>query len=155
MVARVIQHKVVYDGVEYDSRDEYLYHQMLLSDNNVSCIHRQVKINLIKPVYFLKPKQLKTKVRFDKRLLMNGHSYKADFVFYEGNKLVICDVKSSFTSKLREFRITAKACLAKIIEHNKKRHNGKPYIVFREAIHVKKNEWKIVDYPPNGEKIIE
>lgn len=154
MVARVIQHKVVYDGIEYDSRDEYLYHQMLLSSDNVSCIHRQVKINLIKPVYFLKPKQLKTKVRLDKRLLMNGHSYKADFVFFEDGKLVICDVKSSFTSKLREFRITAKACLAKIIEHNKKRHNGEPYIVFREAVHVRKNEWKIVDYPPNGEEII-
>lgn len=154
MAARVIQHKVVYDGIEYDSRDEYLYHQMLLSDENVSCIHRQVKINLIKPVFFLKPKQLKTKVRFDKRLLMNGHSYKADFVFFEDDKLVICDVKSSFTSKLREFRITAKACLAKIIEHNKKRHGGKPYIVFREAIHIRKNEWKIVDYPPNGEEII-
>lgn len=154
-MVRVTQHRVCYGGEEYDSRDEYLYHQMLLGDRNVCCIRRQVKINLIKPVYFLKPKQLKTKVRYDRRLLMNGHSYKADFVFFENGKLVICDVKSSFTSKLREFRITAKACLMRIIEHNNRRHDGKPYVIFREAIHIRKNEWKIVDYPPNGEEIIE
>lgn len=151
-MVRVIQHKVTYDGIEYDSRDEYLYHKMLLDDGDVSCIHRQVKVNLIKPVYYVKPRQLKTKIRYDRRLLMNGHFYKADFVFFEGEKIVVCDVKSSFTSKLREFRITAKACLAKIIEHNKKRHDGEPHIVFREAIHIRKNEWKIVDYPPSGTK---
>ena len=149
-----MQHKYSVGGVEYDSREEYLYHQMLQSDENVSCIHRQVRINLIKPIWMLKPRQLKTKVRYDRRLLINGHNYTADFVFFDGDRLVVCDVKSKYTASLREFRITAKACIARLFAHNKKRHNGEPRIIFREAIHVKKGEWKIVDYPPKGVSII-
>lgn len=142
------------DGCLYDSREEYLYLQMLRGNPSVSCIHRQVPFNLIKPVWMMKPRQLKTKVRYDRRLLINGHNYTADFVYFEDDKLVICDVKSAYTSKLREFRITAKACVAKIIAHNKKRHGGKPVVIFREAIRVKKDEWRIVDFPPSGCDII-
>lgn len=147
-MVRVMQHKYSVDGVEYDSRDEYLYHYILLTSPNVSCIHRQVRINLIKPIWMFKPKQLKTKVRYDRRLMINGHSYTADFVFFENGRLIICDVKSNYTQSLREFRITAKACVSRIMAHNKKRHGGEPFVVFREAIHIKKNEWKIIDYPP-------
>ena len=77
---RVVQHKYTSkDGTEYDSRDEYLYHQILLADKRVSCIHRQVKLNIFKSLYMLVPKQLKTKIRYDKRLMVSGHSYKPDF----------------------------------------------------------------------------
>ena len=82
--------------------------------------------------------------------MVNGHNYKADFVFREDGKLIVCDVKSKYTHSLREFRITAKGCISKIVAHNKKRHNGEPFVVFREAIHVKKNVWKLLDYPPKG-----
>ena len=64
--------------------------------------------------------------------------------------MILCDVKSSYTHKLREFRITAKGVINKILSHNKKRHGGEPYVVFREAIHIKKDKWKIIDYPPKG-----
>ena len=40
-------------------------------------------------------------------------------------------------------------------EQEKKRHNGEPFVVFREAIHIKKNEWKIMDYPPDGNSYCE
>lgn len=153
-MARLTQRKYLSDGVEYDSREEYLYHQILLLNENVSCIHRQVRINLIKPIWMLKPMQLKTKVRYDKRLMINGHNYTADFVFFENERLVICDVKSKYTHSLREFRITAKACVSRIMAHNKKRHGGEPFVVFREAIHIRKNEWKIIDYPPSDCSII-
>ena len=82
--------------------------------------------------------------------MVNGHSYKADFVFWEDGRLIVCDVKSGYTHKLREFRITAKGVINKILSHNKKRHNGEPFVVFREAIHIKKDKWKIIDYPPKG-----
>lgn len=150
-MGRVMQVKYTApNGIVYDSKEEYLYHQMLLGNEQVSCIHRQVRINIFPTLYMYVPKQLKTKVRYDKRTLMNGHSYKPDFIFFEGDKLVICDVKSSYTSKLREFRITAKGVLAKIVAHNKRRHGGEPYIIFREAIRVRKGVWKITDYPPSG-----
>lgn len=153
-MARVKQHKYLVGGVEYDSREEYLYHQMLLANPDVSCIHRQVSINLIKPIWMLKPRQLKTKVRYDRRLLLSGHNYTADFVFFEGDRLVVCDVKSLYTSQLREFRITAKVCVSRLFAHNTKRHGGEPYIIFREAIRIKKDEWKIIDYPPKGVSLI-
>jgi len=155
MGVRVMQHKYsARDGTEYDSREEYLYHRMLLADKNVSCIHRQVKLNIFPSIYMRVPKQLKTKVRYDKRLMVSGHGYKPDFIFFEGGKLVVCDVKSKYTHGLREFRITAKGVINKIVAHNRKRHQGDPKMVFREAIHIKKNEWKIIDYPPDGCSII-
>ena len=44
-MVRVMQHKYTdRNGTEYDSREEYLYHQILLADNRVSCIHRQAKL---------------------------------------------------------------------------------------------------------------
>ena len=151
MSVRVIQQKYIApDGTMYDSKDECLYHQIILTDKRVTCIHRQVKINIFQSLYMVVPKQLKTKIRYDKRVMVNGHSYKADFVFWEDGRLIVCDVKSGYTHKLREFRITAKGVINKILSHNKKRHNGEPFVVFREAIHIKKDKWKIIDYPPKG-----
>ncbi len=86
--------------------------------------------------------------------MVNGHGYKPDFIFFEGDRLVVCDVKSRYTHSLREFRITAKAVIAKITAHNIKRHGGHPAMVFREAIYIKRNEWKIIDYPPRGCEIL-
>ena len=151
MSVRVIQQKYIApDGTVYDSKDEYLYHKIILTDKRVTCIHRQVKINIFPLLYMVVPKQLKTKIRYDKRVMVNGHSYKADFVFWEDGRLVVCDVKSSYTHKLREFRITLKGVINKILSHNKKRHGGEPYVVFREAIRIKKDKWKTIDYPPKG-----
>ena len=151
MSLRVMQQKYIApDGTVYDSKDEYLYLQIILNDKRVTCIHRQVKINIFQSLYMIVPKQLKTKIRYDKRVMVNGHNYNADFVFWEDGRLIVCDVKSGYTHKLREFRITAKGVINKILSHNKKRHNGEPFVVFREAIHIKKDKWKIIDYPPKG-----
>ena len=151
MSVRVIQQKYIApDGTVYDSKDEYLYHQIILTDKRATCIHRQVKLNIFPTLYMIVPKKLKTKIRYDKRVMVNGHNYKADFVFLEDGRLIVCDVKSSYTHKLREFRITAKGVINKILSHNKKRHCGEPYVVFREAIHIKKDKWKLIDYPPKG-----
>lgn len=150
-MVRVMQHGYTSpDGTEYDSREEYLYHMILLADDNVSCIHRQVRLSIFPPIHMTVPKQLMTKIRYDRRLMIGGHSYKPDFIFWENGKIIVCDVKSSYTHKLREFRITAKGMISKIVYHNKKRHNGQAVVIFREAIHIKKDEWKIVDYPPDG-----
>lgn len=154
-MVRVMQHKYTsHDGTEYDSREEYLYHQMLLADGKVTCIHRQVRLNIFPSIFMVVPKQLKTKVKYDRRLMVRGHSYKPDFIFWDGEKIVVCDVKSKYTHSLREFRITAKGIIAKIVAHNKKRHPDSPVMIFREAIHIKKNEWKIIDYPPAGCRVI-
>ncbi len=153
---RVIQVKYTApDGTVYDSREEYLYHQILQADSNVSSIRRQVKLEVTPSIYMRVPKQLKTKIRYDRRLMVAGHSYKPDFIFRQGGRIIVCDVKSKYTSGLREFRITMKAIIRKIMAHNRKRHGGTAVMVFREAIHQRRNEWKIVDYPPEGCTIID
>lgn len=155
-MARVTQVKYTSpDGTVYDSREEYLYHQILLADSNVGCIHRQVRLQVFPSIYMSVPKRLKTKIRYDRRLMIHGHGYKPDFIFREGERVIVCDVKSKYTHSLREFRITAKAVVNKIAAHNRKRHGGKAVMVFREAIHLKRNEWKIVDYPPVGCTILD
>ena len=146
-----MQHKYLSpDDTEYDSREEYLYHRKLLQDEQVTCIHRQVKLNIHPSLYMIVPKQLKTKIKYNRRLMISGHNYKPDFIFWEGDRLIVCDVKSDYTHSLREFRITAKGIINKIVAHNRKRHGGEPFVVFREAIHLKKDDWKIIDYPPTG-----
>ena len=109
---RIVQHKyTASDGAVYDSADEYRYHQILLASPDVSCIHRQIRLLIIPKVEMIVPKQLKTKIRYDKRQLVSPHHYKPDFIFFERGRIVICDVKSSYTATMREFNITAKACL--------------------------------------------
>ena len=63
MSVRVMQQKYIApDGTVYDSKDEYLYLQILLTDKLVTCIHRQVKLNIFHTLYMIVPKQLKTKI---------------------------------------------------------------------------------------------
>lgn len=151
MNRRVTQRKYIApDGTIYDSQDEYEYLKILWAEGKATNIHSQVEFCVFPKRYKVVPKQQKTKVRYDKRVLIPEHNYTADFVFFEDGRLIICDVKSKHTHKFREFRITVKGMITKILSHNKKRHNGEPYVVFREAIHIKKNEWNIIDYPPKG-----
>lgn len=153
-IKRVMNRKVQYEGIEFDSREELRYYIFLVGDKDVSCIHRQVRLCLIKPLYVLVPKALKTKVKWIKRSLVKGHYYTADFVFFENGKLVICDVKSEYTSKLREFSITMKNCISLIAKHNLKRHHGESKVIFRKVIYKNSKTLRIVDYPSDGEKVI-
>lgn len=152
-MVRIFQKKVQYEGKTFDSKEEVTYYRLIKDDRTISCIHTQVRFNVIKAVYMMVPKQLKTKVKHVQRLLIGGHDYTSDFVYFEGNRLVICDVKSAYTSKLREFRITEKAFIARVIEHNRQRNNGQREIVFRVAIH-DKGRWVTKDYPPLGVELI-
>ncbi len=154
-MARVIQKKFVSpEGVEYDSREEYKYHCVLLSDERVSCIHRQVKLTISSAIRMRIRKPLKKKVRYIERTLINAHCYKPDFIFWEDGRLVVCDVKSTYTRSLREFRITAKGVIAKIVAHNRKRHDGKSVMVFREAVSLGRDRWRIIDYPPVDAEVV-
>lgn len=142
------------DGSVYDSREEYQYLLILKADKRVSCIHRQVKMNIHPAIYMMVPKPSKRKQRYVTRTLVKAHTYKPDYIFWEGDRLIVCDVKSDYTRTLREFRITAKGVIAKIIEHNRKRHNGNAVVVFREAVSLGRGKWRIIDYPPEDCRII-
>lgn len=144
---RVFQKKVTYEGKVFDSKDEAAFYRLLKDDRSVNHIHTQVRFNVIKPVWMMVPKQLKTKIRYDKRLLIGGHNYTADFVFLEGEKIVVCDVKSKYTASLREFGITMKAMIRKLLNHNAQKRKSQRKFIFRKAVN-NKGSWTIHEYPP-------
>ena len=48
-IKRVMNRKVQYEGIEFDSREELRYYIILLDNKDVSCIHRQscaIKTNI-------------------------------------------------------------------------------------------------------------
>lgn len=152
---RVISKKyTATDGSVYDSREEYQYLLILKADKRVSCIHRQVKMNIHPAIYMMVPKPSKRKQRYVKRTLVKAHTYKPDYIFWEGDRLIVCDVKSAYTRSLREFRITAKGIIAKIVAHNRKRHGGEAVVAFREAVALGRGKWRIIDYPPEDCMIV-
>lgn len=133
-MVRVIQSKVKYDGMVFDSKEELGFYLELLNTPGVSCIHRQTQFMLIPKQEQMVVKHLKTKDKLVSRLLERPVQYHADFVYRLNGTIVICDVKSNYTASFREFSIIRKLMVQKIIKHNKKRHNGESKVVFLEAI---------------------
>lgn len=133
-MVRVIQSKVKYDGMVFDSKEELGFYLELLNTPGVSCIHRQTQFTLIPKQEQMVIKHLKTKDKLVNRLLERPVQYHADFVYRLNDIIVICDVKSQYTASFREFPIIRKLMVRKIIKHNKKRHKGEPKMVFLEAI---------------------
>ena len=133
-MVRVTQSKVEYEGMTFDSKEELGFYLELIADPDVSCVHRQTGFMLVPKQEQIVVKHLKTKDKLIKKLLEFPVMYHADFVYYKGDTLVICDVKSSYTHSFREFAIVRKLMVRKIIKHNKRRHNGDPNVVFLEAI---------------------
>lgn len=145
---RVTQHKVECDGMSFDSREEMKYYLMLKDDSSVSCIHRQVQLELVPKSEVSMIKHLKTKDKVIPKFLDHPITYKPDFIYLKDGVIFVVDVKSSFTHSFREFSIIRKLMLKKILEHNKKRHEGLARMVFREVIFGKGGSIKIVDKPP-------
>lgn len=133
-MVRVTQHKCEYGGMVFDSSEELGFYLELLGNPSVSNIHRQTQFLLIPKQEQMVVKHLKTKDKVVSRLLERPVQYHADFVYRLNDTIVICDVKSPYTSKFREFSITRKLMVQKIIRHNKRRHNGETRVVFLEAI---------------------
>lgn len=133
-MVRVIQSKVKYDGMAFDSREELGFYLELLNTPGISCIHRQTQFTLIPKQEQMVVKHLKTKDKLVSRLLERPVQYHADFVYRLNDIIVICDVKSQYTTGFREFAIIRKLMVRKIIKHNEKRHHGVPKVVFLEAI---------------------
>lgn len=133
-MVRVIQSKVEYDGMVFDSKDEFGFYVHLLGDPDVSCIHRQTKFQLIPKQEQMVVRHLKTKDKLVGRLLERPVQYHADFVYRKNGTIVVCDVKSKYTASFREFSIIRKLMVQKIVRHNMKRHEGEPVVIFLEAI---------------------
>lgn len=74
--------KCTVDGIEFDSMSEACFYCWCVEAKELGVIESftlQPHWELLDKVTYQKPKQLKTKVRYDTRVLLNGCSYTADF----------------------------------------------------------------------------
>ena len=137
--------KVVFKGIKFDStyeRDRYIYLCHLQKKGLISGLRLQQKFVLIKKTIKLVPKQLKTKVRWDKRVVEQEADYHCDFVYIENGVYVCEEFKSVMTSKLADYILRRKLMVKKIYEHNEK---GRSKWIFREVVYYKKNKIEITD----------
>lgn len=90
--------KCEYRGEKFDSlkeRDRYIYLKSLEAKGEVCCLRRQVEYRLIPAAHYMKSVQLKTKVKAVRRLLFDGMTYRADFVYIWHDHHIVEDVKGS------------------------------------------------------------
>ena len=115
--------KVVYKGIKFDStyeRDRYIYLCHLQKQGKISGLRLQTPFLLIKKTIKLIPRQLKTKVRWDKRVVEHEAGYHNDFTYIENGVYVCEEFKSEYTSVLADYILRRKLMIKKIYEHNEK-----------------------------------
>lgn len=137
--------KVEYKGILFDStyeRDRYIYLTHLQKAGNISGLRLQQKFVLIRKTIKLFPTQLKTKVRWDKRVVEQEADYHCDFVYIEKGVYVCEEFKSVQTASLADYILRRKLMVKKIFAHNEK---GRSRWIFREVVYYNKNKTVITD----------
>ena len=129
-------HKVVYKGITFDSsheRDRYIFLCHQQRQGKISDLQLQKEFVIIPSTTKLVPTQLKTKVRWDKRVVEQDARYTCDFFYKENGKIIVEEYKSEQTCKLQDYVLRRKLMIQKIYAHNA-RPNRTPW-VFREVIY--------------------
>lgn len=138
--------KVVVKGITFDSRyeaDRFLYLSDLEKCGRISGLRLQKGFRIIKKVVKLVPVQLKTKVRYDERVVEKEARYTCDFLYEEDGKIIVEEFKSQMTCMLPDYILRRKLMVNKIYDHNE-RPNRKQW-VFREVVYHSKNNISITD----------
>ena len=131
--------KVVFKGISFDSRyerDRYIYLCHLQKQGKISGLRLQVGFRIIKKVIKLIPVQLKTKVRYDQRVVEKEARYHCDFLYKEDGKIIVEEFKSVMTAELPDYVLRRKLMVNKIYDHNER--PNRTQCVFREVIYDKK-----------------
>jgi hypothetical protein len=109
----------------------YLSH--LQKQGKISGLRLQVGFKIIKKVIKLVPKQLKTKIRYDERVVEQEARYHCDFLYEENGRIIVEEFKSKMTAELPDYVLRRKLMVNKIYDHNE-RPNRTTW-VFREVIY--------------------
>ena len=131
--------KVVFKGISFDSRyerDRYIYLCHLQKHGKISGLRLQVGFRIIKKVIKLIPVQLKTKVRYDQKVVEKEARYHCDFLYKEDRKIIVEEFKSVKTAELPDYVLRRKLMVNKIYDHNERQNRTQ--WVFREVIYDKK-----------------
>lgn len=135
-------HKVVFKGIEFDSRyerDRYILLCHKQRHGEISGLRLQREFLIIPQTTKLVPVQLKTKVRYDKRVVEQDARYTCDFIYKEKGVYIMEEFKSEMTSQLPDYILRRKLMVRKVHEHNAKGHGQ---WIFREVVY----------YPSKGYK---
>lgn len=133
-------HKVTFKGIEFDSKYEmerYIYLLGLQREGKIAGLRRQVGFTIIPKIIKNVPKQLKTKVRWETKVVEKEARYHCDFLYEEDGKIIVEEFKSVHTKDLPDYVLRRKLMVAKIYEHDSMlsfRPNSKEW-VFREIVY--------------------
>ena len=128
--------KATYKGIEFDSKHEmrrYIYLCDRLKKGEISDLKLQKEFVLLPATTKLVPVQLKTKVRYDKKVVEQDARYTCDFLYKENGCIVMEEFKSEQTAKLPDYILRRKLMIKKIYKHNER--NGRTKWIFREVIY--------------------
>lgn len=137
--------KVVFQGITFDSRyerDRFIYLCHLQKQGKISGLRLQQGFVIIKKVIKIVPVQLKTKVRYDTKVVEKEANYHCDFLYKEDGKIIVEEFKSVMTAELPDYILRRKLMVNKIYEHNKR--DGRTQWVFREVVY-ERNKTTITD----------
>ena len=138
-------HKSTYDGITFDStveRQRYMYLKHQQQNGEISNLHRQMRFLIIPKLTKMVAKQLKTKIRYDERVVELPAYYTGDFIYKENGKYVIEDVKNEYSQEIRDYPLRRKLMMHKIQEHNAK---GRSQWFFRESVYKRDKKLHIKD----------
>lgn len=141
----LVKHKVQYQDIEFDSKDEMMRYIDLCDRQKrgeISCLHRQVSFLLIPRQSKMVVKHLKTKDKTVEKFLENPAIYTCDFLYIEDGVYVSEDVKSTFTKGDKSYVLRRKMMVKKLQDHN---HRGNGQWIFREYEIQRKGKIKIID----------
>lgn len=138
--------KVVFKGIAFDSRyerDRYIHLLHLQANGKISGLRLQQGFKIIKKVIKIVPVQLKTKVRWDEKVVEKEARYHCDFLYKENGRIIVEEFKSKMTAELPDYILRRKLMVNKIYDHNERK--GRTPWVFREVVYERKDKITITD----------
>ena len=125
--------KTKFRGMVFDSRKEFkrfLYLQFLEKKGIISQLRRQVKFQIIPPLYVARAVNHAKTTRIKSSLIDSPAYYTCDFLYRENGRIIIEDVKSAETARLKDYILRRKLMIRIIARHNARR--GHDTFEFRE-----------------------
>lgn len=106
--------KVEYKGISFDSkreRDRYIYLKSLEEKGEINNLQLQVKFELLPTQTEVREVKLKTKTKFQEKVIERAVYYQADFVYEKNGETVVEDCKISEYLKPKEYILKRKMML--------------------------------------------
>lgn len=123
------------DADGFDSKQERQRYMdlCLLEGHGVNCLHCHWRFSILPPIFGLRTKQLKTKVKSIKFTIEQEKHYTPDFLYFDDNNnvYVMEEVKSFATKLARDYPIRRHLIKLIIERHNAKGHGQ---WIFKEII---------------------